>query len=155
MLRCLPRLRLTASHSRVLTIPALRTIRPAIHFSPPPPTPRRAFTSTQPKQASEDPIISAFKNTSLFRKLADKPEALHALENFAKLLQEAGVDLSSGKPPSTLQMMKLAANTRFRESAQKVADELRKAGVDFQSKELMAEIMSLKNKPPGSNEPKS
>ncbi|KAF9449925.1 hypothetical protein P691DRAFT_758669 [Macrolepiota fuliginosa MF-IS2] len=122
---------------------------------------RRSLHFTPCRRASEDKeaFFKAFQNTSIFQKLGNHPEAVSALENFAKLLQEKGsispvtsdinsytpigVDLSSGKPPSTLQMLKLAANPDFREGAKRVGEELQKAGVDFQSKELMQEMMEL------------
>lgn len=43
-----------------------------------------------------------------------------------------GIDANSG-PPSTMQMMKLAANSEFRQAAQKVVTELQNAGVDITS----------------------
>lgn len=43
-----------------------------------------------------------------------------------------GIDANSG-PPSTMQMMRLAANSDFRQAAQKVVTELQKAGVDLTS----------------------
>lgn len=80
--------------ARVLLIPLLRSARPLLQHSLQQQVPRyrRSFSSTPPPRAAEsqDAFISAFKNTTLFRKLADKPDALKALENFAKLLQGAG-----------------------------------------------------------------
>ncbi|KAF8665753.1 hypothetical protein AX16_000201 [Volvariella volvacea WC 439] len=137
---------------RVLVIPALKTARPIFYSSLQHAySGRRPFSSTLATRASEPPetFVTAFRNTSLFRKLADKPEALEALQNFAKLLQDAGVDLTSRKQPSTLQMIKLAANSEFREGAQRVAEEMQKAGIDLKSKEVMEEIMNLKSKLPG------
>lgn len=53
---------------------------------------RRTFISTPRIQAAEDPnaFISSFRNTTLFKRFADKPEALQALEAFAKVLQSKG-----------------------------------------------------------------
>jgi hypothetical protein len=51
-----------------------------------------------------------------------------------------GIDANT--PPSTFQMMKLAANSEFREAAQKVVSELQKAGVDLTSqvRKLFSEV---------------
>ncbi|KAF7776395.1 hypothetical protein Agabi119p4_4788 [Agaricus bisporus var. burnettii] len=107
--------------------------------------PRRAFHWAVPRRTVQDkqPLIDAFRQTTLFQKLAGHPEAVYALEDFAKLMQAKGLDFSSGKPPSPLQMLKLASNSEFRESAKRVGEELQKAGVDMQSKELMQEMMEL------------
>ncbi|KAG0705469.1 hypothetical protein DFH29DRAFT_906631 [Suillus ampliporus] len=110
---------------------------------------RRTFSFTTRLQASEneDAFLSQFKNTSIFGKLADKPEALMALRDFAELMRAQGIDANS--PPSTLQMMKLAANSEFRQAAQKVVTELQKAGVDVTSQETMQELMGLSKKAGG------
>ncbi|KAG5649481.1 hypothetical protein H0H81_003585 [Sphagnurus paluster] len=55
-----------------------------------------------------------------------------------------GVDLTSGKKPSALKMAKLAMNSQFREQMKMVAEEMKKADVDFSSPEVMNEIMALK-----------
>ncbi|EPQ59370.1 hypothetical protein GLOTRDRAFT_34057 [Gloeophyllum trabeum ATCC 11539] len=97
---------------------------------------RRRFHPCPRIQAAESPdsLIANIKNTSLFKKIADKPEALKALSDFAALLQEQGFDASGRNPPSTMQMFKLAANSKFREGARRVVDELQKAGIDLTSK---------------------
>lgn len=53
---------------------------------------RRTFSLTPRVQASEDEdaFLSQFKNTSIFAKLADKPEALMALRDFAELMKAQG-----------------------------------------------------------------
>ncbi|KAG1753841.1 uncharacterized protein EDB91DRAFT_419925 [Suillus paluster] len=107
---------------------------------------RRTFSFSSRLQASEneDAFLAQFKNTSIFGKLADKPEALMALRDFAELMRAQGIDANS--PPSTLQMMKLAANSEFRQAAQKVVTELQKAGVDITSQDTMQELMGLSKK---------
>ncbi|OAX42880.1 hypothetical protein K503DRAFT_262257 [Rhizopogon vinicolor AM-OR11-026] len=111
---------------------------------------RRTFSFTSRLQASEDEdaFLSQFKNTSIFGKLADKPEALMALRDFAELMRAQGIDANSG-PPSTMQMMRLAANSEFREAAQKVVTELQKAGVDLTSQDTIQELMGLSKKTGG------
>ncbi|KAG2146630.1 hypothetical protein DEU56DRAFT_785542 [Suillus clintonianus] len=107
---------------------------------------RRTFSFTSRLQASEneDAFLSQFKNTSIFGKLADKPEALMALRDFAELMRAQGIDANA--PPSTLQMMRLAANSEFREAAQKVVTELQNAGVDLTSQDTIQELMGLSKK---------
>ncbi|OJA20878.1 hypothetical protein AZE42_00864 [Rhizopogon vesiculosus] len=111
---------------------------------------RRTFSFTTRLQASEDEdaFLSQFKNTSIFGKLADKPEALMALRDFAELMRAQGIDANSG-PPSTMQMMRLAANSEFRQAAQKVVTELQKAGVDLTSQDTIQELMGLSKKTGG------
>jgi uncharacterized protein (DUF302 family) len=58
-----------------------------------------------------------------------------------------GVDLSSGKPPSAMQMFRLATNSEFKEAAKKVVEELKKAGIDLTSQDAMGEIMNNIRKP--------
>jgi hypothetical protein len=56
----------------------------------------RWFSQSRPRQASEEPdsFLASYQNTPLFQQLADKPEALRALNDFAKMLQEQGVHIS-------------------------------------------------------------
>lgn len=54
---------------------------------------------------------------------------------FTKIkLAALGIDTSSGQPPSSFQMMKLATSSEFRDAAKRVVDEMQKAGVDLRSK---------------------
>ncbi|KAG2152027.1 hypothetical protein BD769DRAFT_1402715 [Suillus cothurnatus] len=71
-------------------------------------------------------------------------QALMALRDFAQLMKAQGIDANT--PPSTFQMMKLAANSEFREAAQKVVSELQKAGVDLTSQDTIQELMGLSRK---------
>ena len=43
------------------------------------------------------------------------------------------MQISPDKPPSMMQMFKLASNPKFREGAKRVVEELKKAGVDLNS----------------------
>lgn len=53
---------------------------------------RRSLHYTPYRRAAEDKdaFFKAFQNTTIFQKLAHHPEALTALEDFAKLLQAKG-----------------------------------------------------------------
>ena len=53
----------------------------------------RAFSTTPRRLASEvpDEFINAIKHTALFKKLADKPNALKALSDLYALTKEMGV----------------------------------------------------------------
>ncbi|KAH7904455.1 hypothetical protein BJ138DRAFT_1119399 [Hygrophoropsis aurantiaca] len=113
---------------------------------------RRTFSFTPHLRAAEndDTFLTQLKNSSLFQKLADKPEALIALRDFANFMRDQGkcIDTTSG-PPSTMQMMRLAANSEFRQAAQKVVEELKNAGVDLTSQDTMQELMGLSKGKPG------
>jgi hypothetical protein len=114
----------------------------------------REFSATPRAQASvesEDAFVSKFKNTSIYKKLADRPEALDAIKDFAGVLEKQGAcaDSFSGDSfieipfffpgigisgmPSTMQMMRLAGNAEFRAAVQRVMTEMKNAGVDLKS----------------------
>lgn len=66
----------------------------------------RKFSTTPRRLASEDPddFINAIKHTALFKKLADKPNALKALSDLYALTKEMGAGflvLSSAPPVLT------------------------------------------------------
>lgn len=77
------------SFRRISTIHALRTAPSSLQAFR---ITRQQFSSTPHRRASEDPdvFISAFKNTALFRELADKPEVLQATKDLVRVLQEEG-----------------------------------------------------------------
>ncbi|KAL5527604.1 hypothetical protein ACEPAG_6405 [Sanghuangporus baumii] len=108
----------------------------------------RSFSQTSRREAAEDPdsIIAQLQSSPLIRQIADKPDALKALHDFANIIKETDVDLAPGKPPSMMQMFKLASNPKFREGAKRVVEELKKAGVDVNSENAM-ELFGMK-KPP-------
>ena len=53
----------------------------------------RNFTQTSAWRASEDldTFAARYQNTALFKKLADKPAALAALNDFAQVLKDEGL----------------------------------------------------------------
>lgn len=70
--------------------PLLRNIvhrQPSTLFSQ-----HRNFTQTRAWKASEDvdTFATRYQNTALFKKLADKPAALAALNDFAQVLKDEG-----------------------------------------------------------------
>ncbi|KAH7887902.1 hypothetical protein F5I97DRAFT_917852 [Phlebopus sp. FC_14] len=101
----------------------------------------RAFSVTPRLHATEqdDTFLNNFQKTSLFQKLADKPEALLALRDFATLLKNKGIE----GPPSTTQMMRIAASSDCRQAMQRVVDELQKAGIDLRSPDALRELAAL------------
>ncbi|KAF7981585.1 hypothetical protein HWV62_7798 [Athelia sp. TMB] len=104
----------------------------------------RNFSASPTPQASEsDAFIDRFRHTEIFKKLADKPEVLAALSEFAAKMRESGIEMGTGKMPSKMQMLRLATNSDFRTAATKVVEELKKAGVDLNSAEAMQEIMGM------------
>jgi hypothetical protein len=50
------------------------------------------------------------------------------------LVSATGIDITSGQPPSKMQMFKLAMSPKFKDGAKKVVVELQNAGVDLSSK---------------------
>ncbi|KAI6134875.1 hypothetical protein EV401DRAFT_863092, partial [Pisolithus croceorrhizus] len=103
---------------------------------------RRTLSSTSClRQIEQHDLYHSFGHTSIFRKIADKPEALTALRDFAALLKDKGIDPTAG-PPSVTQMMRLAANSDFRLAAQRVVTELQSAGVDLKSQDVIQELMA-------------
>lgn len=64
---------------------------PLVHKRPV--VPHRDFSQSAPREASENPdsIISQLQASPIMRKLADKPEALRALHDFAQLLRDSGL----------------------------------------------------------------
>ncbi|KAF9780293.1 hypothetical protein BJ322DRAFT_1112957 [Thelephora terrestris] len=105
----------------------------------------RNFSQTRAWRATEDidTFATRYQNTALFKKLADKPAALAALNNFAQILKDEGIDITSGQPPSKTQMFKLAMSPKFRDGAKKVVVELQNAGIDLSSKEAMEELTNF------------
>lgn len=45
-----------------------------------------------------------------------------------------GVEFQPGKPPSTMQLLRLASNSEFRAGAKRVAEEFKKAGIEIDQK---------------------
>ncbi|KAF9499365.1 hypothetical protein BDN71DRAFT_175605 [Pleurotus eryngii] len=103
-----------------------------------------AQKSTLDASSAASDVLKAFSETTLFRKLADDPEALKEMAEFVKLLKSKGIDPTSGKTPGTMQMLKLVADPEFREAAKRTQERLLKSGVDLKSPEIMAELMALK-----------
>lgn len=80
-------------HARRLLAPVALRHSFIIHRSINPPPSLRTFATTPRAQASEteDAFLSKLKTTTMFQKIADKPEALAAISNFAQLLQKNGM----------------------------------------------------------------
>ncbi|KAF8803888.1 hypothetical protein BYT27DRAFT_6722976 [Phlegmacium glaucopus] len=116
------------------TIPRFLTVRPSTIQS---------FSTTPRLQAaeSEKPFFNAdvldeLKRSPTFDKLSRSPDALLAIQKFAKVIEKQ--DLSSGKPLSMIQMSKLLMNSEFRKGAEDLVEEFKKTGVDgVRSKDLL------------------
>ncbi|KAJ3729047.1 hypothetical protein DFJ43DRAFT_1156603 [Lentinula guzmanii] len=96
----------------------------------------RKICSSSPRQASEPPLpspeelYSRLSHTTLAKKLQSSPEAMRAIRDFMIVLQNQGLDISSGKAPSTMQMMKLGMMKEVRDGMMKMTAEMQKAGID-------------------------
>lgn len=111
---------------------------------------RRALSSTSSiRQNDQHDLYHRFGHASIFRRIADKPEALTALRDFVALLKDKGIDPTTG-PPSVTQTLRLAASSDFRLAVQRVVTELQSAGVDLKSQDVMQELMALSKKPENS-----
>ncbi|KAG6837926.1 hypothetical protein H0H93_008320 [Arthromyces matolae] len=105
----------------------------------------RSFSSTQSRAVDNLPAFTeAFQKSTIFRKLANQPEAINAIRSLMETLKESGVDVSSGAQPSTFAMAKLMMNSKFREQIKIMAEAMKKADVDLTSKEVMDELMAIK-----------
>jgi hypothetical protein len=133
---------------------AMKSIAASRVYQPVPCPSFLAFSTTPRRQAAEvpDDFINAIKHTTLFQKLADKPNALKALSDLYSLTKEMGacfrslcpvlpqymrfadmasfegLDVNSTTPPSQYQMFKLATNRRFVRAVKRVMEELNAAG---------------------------
>ncbi|KAG6890922.1 hypothetical protein C0995_000879 [Termitomyces sp. Mi166 len=129
--------RLVASLART-AIPGVR--RHVLYARP------RPFSTTPRVWAIEDisSFTAAFQKTTVFKKLANHPEAINAIRALMETIQEAGIDMTSGAQPSTYKMVTLMMNFKFRKQVRAVAEAMKKADVDINSKEVLDEIMALK-----------
>ncbi|KAB5592093.1 hypothetical protein CTheo_4475 [Ceratobasidium theobromae] len=144
---------------------AIRTVRPTRVVIASRALPLRSFASTPLRRASEDAdsFMAAFKDTPLFTKFAEQPEAVAALSDVAEFLKKNGalilrllrapvnylyLDIDMTIPLSSMTMFKLATNSEFRELIRKALDEFKKAGIEINPENAM-ELLS-----PGFNPPK-
>ncbi|KAG8912049.1 hypothetical protein FRC01_005326 [Tulasnella sp. 417] len=101
----------------------------------------RSFSSSLRARATEDAdadyriFVDRLKNSPQMQKIANSPSAMAALMEMAKILQDAGINMT--RKPSMFEMMKLASNTEFRTAANKVVEEFKKAGVELNSESMM------------------
>lgn len=112
------------------TIPRLLTVRPPTF---------QTFSTTSLLRASESkkPLFDDEFKHPIIEKISKNPDALLAIQNFGKVLEKQGVDLSSGKQLSMIQMSKLLMNSEFRKGAEELVEELKKTGVEVNSKDLL------------------
>jgi hypothetical protein len=134
-----------------------RTLRHQYQYRPTHRDVFREFSTTPRRLASEvpDDFINAIKHTSLFKKLADKPNALRALSDLYALTKEMGavspfrpllrcrvltppvpiegLDVNSKTPPSQYQMFKLVTDRKFMRAVKRVMEELKAAGLKMNS----------------------
>lgn len=84
--------------------------------------------------------------TQTAQKIQKSPEAIAALKILMEALQKEGVDITTGKPPSTMAMMKLATKKNVREAFTTAGEALRKAGIDMTDKATLDDIMTAMKK---------
>ncbi|KAF9481954.1 hypothetical protein BDN70DRAFT_875576 [Pholiota conissans] len=113
--------------------------------------PRRYLSVSLPRRASPfspppaiDPAtLEAVKNSEVYQKLAKNKEALEAVAKFAEIMQANGIDMSSGKPPSMLQMSKMLMKSEVRQVATDLSEALKKAGIDLTNKDVMQQVSAF------------
>jgi hypothetical protein len=117
----------------------------------------RYFSVSAYRQAAEiskaqTEALEALKSSEAFQKISKSPAALSAIQKLTEVMQNSGPFLFSfakvilkyatgidpGTKPTTLQMLKLATNSEFREASKSVVQELQNAGVDLTSKVFIA-----------------
>ncbi|KAI9574948.1 hypothetical protein HD554DRAFT_2051246 [Boletus coccyginus] len=86
-------------------------------------------------------------NLPAIRKLLGSPEAVKALDEVQQLMQEKGVDPTTG--PTTMQLVQLLSSAEFRKAGKKLKEELEKAGVDLADQELLSAWKNLQKKTGG------
>ncbi|CAE6365380.1 unnamed protein product [Rhizoctonia solani] len=112
----------------------------------------RTLRCSARSRASEDAdsFMAQFKNTPLFNKFAEQPEALAALGKFSLLklhtFNEHYIDTTT--PPSSMTMFKLFTNPEFRELTRNALEEFKKAGIDIRAENAM-ELFSQSQNPKG------
>jgi hypothetical protein len=106
--------------------------------------------------ASKKPLFNVdalkeIQRSPAFEKLSKNPDAILAFQKMTNVMEKQGVfqldhytqtliksflgvDLSLGKPPSMIQVSKLFMNSEFRKGAEELVEELKKTGVDADSK---------------------
>ncbi|KIK07598.1 hypothetical protein K443DRAFT_86675 [Laccaria amethystina LaAM-08-1] len=89
---------------------------------------RRPISCTPPRW--ERPILTRIRGSKMYRKITKYPDAVAAVERFAIMLEDQGIDLAKGHDISTLDLFRLAANAEFRKAQKDMYDELEKAGFD-------------------------
>jgi len=107
------------------------------------PRPHRSFVTTARREETPDTVefMRKISETSLYKQLSSNPEAVKSVENLYHVMKEAGVSLETGKPPSNMQMMRLAMNRKFMKTFKTCMEEFQKAGIDLKSDGVMEEIM--------------
>ncbi|KAH9483041.1 hypothetical protein JR316_0005141 [Psilocybe cubensis] len=110
----------------------------------------RTISTTRPTRASEAPkpqvdeaLIKALQETEAYKKLSKSQSAIEAIKKFMNVLQKSGVDTTSGKRPSMLQMSKLMLNSEFRDASKNMIEEFQKAGLDPTDKAMIDELTNL------------
>ncbi|KAF8138193.1 hypothetical protein EV363DRAFT_1393659 [Boletus edulis] len=86
-------------------------------------------------------------NLPAIRKLLSSPEAVKALDEIQRLMQEKGIDPTMG--PTTMQLFQLLSNSEFRTAGKKLKEELEKAGIDLADQELLSAWKNLQKKAGG------
>ncbi|KAJ8509504.1 hypothetical protein ONZ45_g8331 [Pleurotus djamor] len=88
--------------------------------------------------------MKRLSETTLFKKVSGDPETIKEMTLFFEMLQSKGIDPTSGKNPSTMQLLKLLGDSEFKEAAKRLQARFQALGVDLQYPEVLAELSALK-----------
>ncbi|KZT39662.1 hypothetical protein SISSUDRAFT_1118854 [Sistotremastrum suecicum HHB10207 ss-3] len=91
-------------------------------------------------QHSTNPLV----NSPLMQKLQNSPEALSAISNMLDIMRQEGFDTTSGRQPSTMQMLKLFTNARVVAELDNVKEALTKAGIEINQETAMEVLKSMR-----------
>ncbi|KIY63480.1 hypothetical protein CYLTODRAFT_446595 [Cylindrobasidium torrendii FP15055 ss-10] len=106
----------------------------------------RAFSVSSRRANAPEIDLAKLKKSSVFKALAGNDEAIKATQKFVEVLREKGFDYKT--PPTKLQMLRLAADSEFREAFSQMHAIFTSAGVDMTSPEVQTELMGVLNQAP-------
>ncbi|KAI8583361.1 hypothetical protein K450DRAFT_223268 [Umbelopsis ramanniana AG] len=94
-------------------------------------------SSAYVRASAGDPMQGIDTSHPFIKKLQSNPQILQQLADFTILLQEKGLDASSGKQPGFGQIMKLMSDPEVKEKAAKLAQDMQAAGIQMDMNTVM------------------
>ncbi|KAH8555940.1 hypothetical protein BGW37DRAFT_479159 [Umbelopsis sp. PMI_123] len=94
-------------------------------------------SSATARASTGDPMQGIDPNHPFIRKLQSNPHILQQLADFTLLLQEKGLDTSSGRQPGFGQIMKLMSDPDVKSKAVQLAQDMQAAGIQMDMNTVM------------------